>query len=140
MQRNANLVDLENPEKMRLLSLSEVSIQPITSPPKFLKNREVRMGVSGDMQPALRGHRWAGPVQAGMAEVGLGRLAEFCRIWQNLAEFGRIWPNLANFRWSVLGSIDSYDSENRGICSVFFSRSTILAHFCTAPSVIFLII
>ena len=43
-------VDLENPEKMRLLSLSEVSIQPRTSPPKFLKNRGVRMGVSGVMQ------------------------------------------------------------------------------------------
>ena len=49
VQRNANLVDLENPEKMRLLSLSEVSIQPRTSPPKFLKNRGVRMGVSGGM-------------------------------------------------------------------------------------------
>ena len=49
MQRNANLVDLENPEKMRLLSLSEVSIQPRTSPPKFLKNRGVRMGVTGDI-------------------------------------------------------------------------------------------
>ena len=48
MQRNANLVDLENPEKMRLLSLSEVSIQQRTSPPKFLKNRGVRMGVPGD--------------------------------------------------------------------------------------------
>ena len=62
MQRNANLVDLENPEKMRLLSLSEVSIQPRTSPPKFLKNRGVRMGVSGDIvreldktQSSLRG-------------------------------------------------------------------------------------
>ena len=35
VQRNANLVDLKNPEKMRLLSLSEVSIQPRTSPLKF---------------------------------------------------------------------------------------------------------
>ena len=43
-------VDLENPEKMRLLSLSEVSIQPRTSPPKFLKNRGVRMGVSGGIR------------------------------------------------------------------------------------------
>ena len=50
MQRNANLVDLKNPEKMRLLSLSEVSIQPRTSPPKFLKNGGVRMGVSGDIK------------------------------------------------------------------------------------------
>ena len=49
MQILSNLVELENPEKMRLLSLSEVSIQPRTSPPKFLKNRGVRMGVSGVM-------------------------------------------------------------------------------------------
>ena len=34
---------------MRLLSLSEVSIQPRTSLSKFLKNKGVRMGVSGGM-------------------------------------------------------------------------------------------
>ena len=56
MQRNENLVDLENPEKMRLLSLSEVSIQPRTSPPKFLKNRGVRMGVPGGLElPSVPG-------------------------------------------------------------------------------------
>ena len=35
MQRNDNLVDLEKCWKMRLLLLSEVSIQPIASPLKF---------------------------------------------------------------------------------------------------------
>ena len=58
VRRNANLVDLENPENMRLLSLSEVSIQPITSPLKFLKNRGVRMRVSGGMcSPSFCHHR-----------------------------------------------------------------------------------
>ncbi len=35
MQRIVNLVDLKNPEKMRLLSLSELSIQKRTSLLKF---------------------------------------------------------------------------------------------------------
>ena len=35
MQRNANLVDLEKCCKMRLFSLSQLSIQPRTSPLKF---------------------------------------------------------------------------------------------------------
>ena len=35
VQWNANLVDLENPEKMRLLSLSEASTQKRTSPSNF---------------------------------------------------------------------------------------------------------
>ena len=35
MQKYANLVDLENPEKMSIWSLSELSIQPRTSLLKF---------------------------------------------------------------------------------------------------------
>ena len=35
MQKYANLVDLENPEKMSIWSLSELSIQPRTSLSKF---------------------------------------------------------------------------------------------------------
>ena len=35
VQKRADLVDLENPEKMRLLSLSEASIQKRTSLSKF---------------------------------------------------------------------------------------------------------
>ena len=35
MQKFANLVDLENPEKMSIWSLSELSIQPRTSLSKF---------------------------------------------------------------------------------------------------------
>ena len=41
---------------------------------------------------------------------------------------------LANFQRSVLGCIDSYDSEKRCIFQLF-SRFTRLADFCTAPSV-----
>ena len=40
---------------------------------------------------------------------------------------------LTNFRQSVLGCIDSYDSENRRIFSGF-SKSTRLAFFCSAPN------
>ena len=47
--------------------------------------------------------------------------------------FDRSWQILANFRRSVLGCIDSYDSENRRIFQLF-SRSTRLAHVCTAPN------
>ena len=35
MQKYENLVDLEKPEKMSIWSLSELSIQPRTSPSKF---------------------------------------------------------------------------------------------------------
>ena len=43
------------------------------------------------------------------------------------------WQILSNFRRSVLGCIDSYDSENRRILQLF-SRSTRLAYFCSAPN------
>ena len=38
MRRRENLVDLEKSEKMRLLSLSYLSIQPRTSPVKFARS------------------------------------------------------------------------------------------------------
>ena len=58
------------------------------------------------------------------------------RFWQILADFGKIWQILSNFRRSVLGCIDSYDSENRRILQLF-SRSARLAYFCTAPHAVF---
>ena len=55
VQRNGNLVDLEKWWKMRLLSLSEASIQPRTSLPKFLWNRGSQTGVSPVMLAARFG-------------------------------------------------------------------------------------
>ena len=57
-----------------------------------------------------------------------GELAATRRAMLRLTLFGRL---LKNFRRSVLGCIDSYDSESRRIFQ-HFSRSTRFAILCTA--------
>ena len=152
VQKRVNLVDLEHPEKMRLLSLSEASIQKRTSPPKFYhlaaKSRPRPARPSRPPAPRTapglrRRPRPGGSPARSRAPAGAPRpprrgarrpsaRPRGARARPSF-DFGKLWQMLTNFRRSVLGRIDSYDSENRRILQLF-SRSTRLAYFCSSPT------
>ena len=67
MQRNENLVDLENPEKMSIWSLSELSIQPRTSLLKFEGDSKVLAEMGGPLE------QWQGKSNDGRIATALSQ-------------------------------------------------------------------
>ena len=70
VQKSANIVDIEKCRKMRLCSLSLLSIQPRTRFPQFLKHRESRAGVAGVTGRAEEGARCPGGTERGRRGEG----------------------------------------------------------------------
>ena len=97
---------------MRLLSLSEASIQPRTSLPKFHKICQNLQRAAG-----LVGLGGGGPQTATSDLLPLAGAASVP------ASALRLAPGIGNFRRLVLDCIDASDSESRGIFQDF-SKST----------------
>ena len=124
---------------MRLLSLSEASIQPRTSRLKLPNSEKCHLllrRLAAARAAEACGRRGQCPrlpaevlptwdhihVRKGYLGAAFAALTD---LWQILANFGRFWQMLANFARLVLGCIDVSDSESRRIFSGFSSIYTI---------------
>ena len=117
---------------MRLLSLSEVSIQPRMSRLKLPNSvfsacifiRLLRRGLAACSRHSLAEVRRSAPE------------TPFARVFGDGRDVRKRRQNLFNFRRLILGCIDTSDSESRRIFQDF-SKSTRSAFFCTAPNLNF---
>ena len=124
---------------MRLFSLSCLSIQPRTDRLKFAKICQhlcswLCVGGAGLRQRKRPREDALHAAPCRRCAAASTRPPTFGALWNTL--WNTRSAGLAfgtNFRRSVLGCIDSYDSENRRILQLF-SRSTRLAYFCSAPN------
>ena len=111
---------------MRLLSLSEVSIQPRTNPPKSPKQGSSMMQGASSLPARTSFGRWKKTTQKGTSK--LIQIERFVRTGLNIE-----LNHPQNFERLVLGCTDSYDSESRRIFQ-HFPRSTRFKNLCTAPN------
>ena len=112
---------------MRLLSLSEASIQPRTSLEKFDK-------ICQNLLPAVLQLRFK--IRLSTAGAPWLRTCMFSApncIWQPKHALFKCWQLQNTSKRLVLGCIDASDSESRRIFHDF-SKSTRSAFFCTAPN------